>query len=141
MTTLARRAGGPVAEMLHWLETNSGFDVRDFGPSSFVRVEDFVDDGTYVLRADMPGVDPDKDLDVTIEGDLVTIRGERREEQKDKNHHEIHYGSFARSVPLPRGVRPDQVTARYNDGVLEVRIPVGTEEKEVRRVEVARDAS
>lgn len=141
MTTLARRAGGPVAEMLHWLEANSGFDVREFGTSSFVRVEDFVDEGTYVLRADMPGVDPDKDLDVTIEGDLVTIRGERREEQKDKNHHEIHYGSFARSVPLPRGVQPEQVTARYADGVLEVRIPVGTEEKEIRRVEVARDAT
>ena len=58
MTTLARRAGGPVAEMLHWLETNSGFDVRDFGPSSFVRVEDFVDEGTYVLRAEHAGRGP-----------------------------------------------------------------------------------
>jgi HSP20 family protein len=141
MTTVARRSRSPVADMLSWLESGTGFDTRSFGLAPYVKVEDYVDEGTYVLRADMPGIDPDKDVEVTIEGDIVTIHGERREEQKDKNHHEIHYGSFARSVPLPRGVRPDQVTARYADGVLEVRIPVGTEEKEVRRVEVARDAS
>lgn len=141
MTTVARRAGSPIAEMLNWLESSRGLDVRAFGLSPYVRVEDFIDDGTYVLRADMPGIDPDKDVEVTIEGDMVTIRGERREEQKDKNHHELHYGSFARSIQIPHGTKPEDVTAKYVDGVLEVRIPMATtEETAAHKIEVQREA-
>ena len=51
-----------------------------------------MDDGTYVLRAEMPGIDPDKDVSLDIEGDVLTISGERREEKKEKNRHELHYG-------------------------------------------------
>jgi HSP20 family molecular chaperone IbpA len=142
MTTVARRSRSPVAEMLSWLESGTGIDARSFGLAPYVRVEDFVDDGTYVLRADMPGIDPDKDVEVSIDGDMVTIRGERREEQKDKNHHELHYGSFARSVQLPHGTRPEEVRASYVDGVLEVRIPMATsEEPSSHKVEIKREAS
>ncbi|MGN6575307.1 MAG: Hsp20/alpha crystallin family protein [Nocardioides sp.] len=142
MTTVARRSRSPVAEMLSWLESGVGFDARSFGLAPYVKVEDFVDDGTYVLRADMPGIDPDKDVEVSIVGDMVTIRGERREEQKDKNHHELHYGSFARSVQLPHGTKPEEVSASYVDGVLEVRIPMAVpEEPSSHKVEIKREAS
>ena len=142
MTTVARRAGSPLAEMLNWLEGTRGLDTKAFGLTPYVRVEDFIDEGTYVLRADMPGVDPEKDVEVTLEGDMVTIRGERREEQKDKNHHELHYGSFARSVQLPHGTKPEDVHAKYVDGVLEVRIPMAkSEETASHKIEVHREPS
>ena len=126
MATVARR-GGPVAEMLDWLESSAGIGMRGLGLSPYVRVEDFTEDDAYVLRAELPGVDPDKDVELTIEGDLLTIRGERREEKKDKNHKEFHYGAFSRSIPLPAGVKAEDITATYTDGVLEVRVPARTE--------------
>ena len=142
MTTVARRSRSPVADMLSWLESGTGFDTRSFGLAPYVNVEDYVEEGTYVLRADMPGIDPEKDVEVTIEGDMVTIHGERREEQKDKNHHELHYGSFSRSVQLPQGTKPEEVVAKYVDGVLEVRIPMATsEEVASRKVPIQRGAS
>jgi HSP20 family molecular chaperone IbpA len=109
--------------MLDWLESNAGIGFRGLGLSPYVRVEDYREDGDYVLRAELPGIDPDKDVEVKIEGEMLTIRGERREEDKDKNHHEFHYGAFSRSVPLPGGVEPEDITAVYKDGVLEVRVP------------------
>jgi len=140
MTTVARRGGGAVADMLDWLESSTGFGMRGIGMSPYVRVEDFTEEGTYVLRAELPGVDPDKDVELKIEGDMLTIRGERREEQKDKNHHEFHYGAFSRSIPLPSGVRPEDITATYTDGVLEVRVPARTEEAVTRTIPVQRGA-
>ena len=55
------------------------------------------------------GLDPEKDLEVTVTGDTVSIRGERREEEQDKRHHEIHYGEFIRSLRLPKGSHTDDV--------------------------------
>ena len=142
MTTVARRTRSPVAEMLSWLESGTGLDTRSLGLTPYVRVEDYVEEGVYVLRADMPGIDPEKDVEVTIEGDMVTIHGERREEQKDKNHHELHYGSFSRSVQLPHGAKPEEVKASYTDGILEVSIPMATsEEGTSHKVPIQRSAS
>ena len=137
--TVARRGSGPIAEMLDWLESAAP-SFRGIGLAPYVRVEDFVDDGTYVLRAEMPGIDPDKDVEITVEEGMITIRGHRREEKKDKNHHELHYGSFARSVPLPRGVNADEVKATYIDGVLEIRVPTKGPEIEARKIPVQRSA-
>ncbi len=117
------KVANPFAEMLDWLDSGATFGLRSFGLSPYVRVEDFVEDGTYVLRAEMPGIDPDKDVTVSVEDDVLTIRGERREEEKDKHHREFHYGSFTRSITLPKGVDAAEITATYTDGVLEVRVP------------------
>lgn len=123
MTTLARRSTSPMSEILDWLDTTAPLAVRGLGLAPYVRVEDFTEDDTYVLRAEMPGIDPDKDVTLNIEDDVLTIRGERREEQKDKSHHEFHYGSFTRSIRLPHDIDPGQVKATYVDGMLEVRVP------------------
>ena len=140
MTTIARRSSSPIAEMLDWIDQGAPFGFRGLGLTPYVRVEDFMDGGTYVLRAEMPGIDPDKDVDLSIDDNVLTIRGERHEEHKDKNRHEFHYGSFARSIPLPRDVKPEQVTATYRDGVLEVRVPGATEEHKPIAVPVHREA-
>lgn len=122
MSTVARKTS-PMAEMLDWLESNAPLNLRGLGLAPYVRVEDYVEEGGYVVRAELPGIDPDQDVEVTVEGDVLTIRGERREETKDKNRREFHYGSFRRSVPLPKGTDPEKITASYTDGVLEVRVP------------------
>jgi HSP20 family protein len=138
MTTVAKRGSSPMAEMLDWLESNAPLNLRGVGLAPYVRVEDFLEEGAYVLRAELPGIDPEKDIEVSIENDLLTIRGERREETKEKNRREFHYGSFRRTVSLPKGANADQITASYTDGVLEVRVPTTAEVAPSVRIPVQR---
>ena len=138
MSTLARRSSSPMSDLLDWLDSSAPIGMRGLGLAPYVRVEDYTEDGTYVLRAEMPGIDPDKDVTLDIEGDVLTIRGERREEQRTKGHHEFHYGAFTRSVRLPRDVDPDAVQATYTDGVLEVKVPTREPDHEPKRIPVAR---
>lgn len=138
MASVVRRTSNPMAEMLDWLESNSPLNLHGVGLAPYVRVEDYLEEGAYVLRAELPGIDPAKDVEVEVEGDMLHIRGERREETKEKNHREFHYGSFRRTVSLPKGADADKITASYNDGVLEVRVPTTTEETPTMRIPVQR---
>ena len=138
MSTVAKRASTPMSDMLEWLESNSPFNVRGIGLAPYVRVEDFVEDDTFVLRAELPGIDPDKDVELHVEHDMLTISGERREEIKEKNHRELHYGSFRRTIPMPPGTKPEDVVASYEDGVLEVRVPMGGPEPPSTKIPVTR---
>jgi HSP20 family protein len=92
------------------------------------RVEEYTEDGVVVVRAELAGLDPEKDVDITMTGDSLTIHAERRREEKtdERNYHreEMRYGAFTRTLPLPVGATADDVTATYKDGVLEVRVPV-----------------
>lgn len=96
-----------------------------------IRVEEFVDGKTLVVRAEMPGVDPGKDVEITLADGYLRIRAERqeKEEHKDKGHFrsEFRYGSFSRSIPLPEDVKEEDIKASYTDGVLEVRTPLPDE--------------
>jgi len=80
----------------------------------------------FVLRADLPGV-PQKDVKVSLMGDTLTIRGERKEEKSEKSgtllRVERHSGRFERSFTLGAAVRSDGVQATYRDGVLEIHVP------------------
>lgn len=139
MTTVMRRRSNPMAEVLSWLDADVPFAFRTDG-TPLVRIEDYVEDDVYVLRAEVPGVDPEKDLQVSVAGDVLSIKGERREEEQDKRHHEIHYGEFVRTVRLPEGARTDAVEATYDDGVLMVRVPVRTDAQQTQTVPIARKA-
>ena len=96
--------------------------------SSAIRVEEVVDGNTLVVRAELPGIDPEKDVDVTVTDGVLSIRAERQEkaehQDKDSYRSEFRYGSFDRRLPLPSGVQQADVTASYKDGVLEVRAPL-----------------
>jgi HSP20 family protein len=85
-----------------------------------------------VLSFDIPGV-TEKDVQLTITGDLLTLRGERRFEREapEDNYHRVErlYGRFERSVQLPMTVQTDKVKASYRDGVLEVKLPKAEEIK------------
>lgn len=97
-------------------------------PDDVIRVEEFMDGDTLVVRAEAPGVDPDKDVDISISGGMLHIsvsRETKREHtDKDRFRSEFRYGSFARSIPLPRGTEDSDVQATYDNGVLEVRVPI-----------------
>jgi len=137
MSSLTRRTS-PMSDMLAWLESNSPVNVRGVGLTPFVRVEDFLEEGNYVLRAEIPGIDPEKDVEVTVEHDMLTIHGERREETKEKSHQEFHYGSFSRTVALPTGADASAITASYEDGVLTVSVPIPTEAPASVRIPIQR---
>jgi HSP20 family protein len=85
-----------------------------------------------VVEAALPGVKPE-DVDITVEGDTLTISGqyrsERREGEGDYLVAELHRGSFSRSVSLPKGLEPDKATADFEHGVLTLRIPRAEETK------------
>jgi HSP20 family protein len=93
-----------------------------------MNVEEFVEGDQLVVRAELPGVDPDKDVDIAIDEGALRIRAERRQEEKseDRNYRrtEIRYGSFTRTIPLPAQAKEEDVSATYKDGILEVRAPI-----------------
>ncbi len=93
----------------------------------------------FVVRADLPGM-TQKDVKVNLMGDTLTIRGERKREEAQKDDQSFHrveriHGAFERSFTFGAPVRGDGVTAQYRDGVLEVRVPKA-EEARVREIEV-----
>ena len=92
-----------------------------------------------VLEAELPGMKRE-DFDLSIENNVITLRGERRFEKQDEgdNFHRVErsYGSFSRSFTLPQTVQTDHVTAEYRNGVLRVTMPK-REEVKARRIEVA----
>jgi HSP20 family protein len=101
------------------------------------RVEDYVQDGDYVLRAELPGLDPEKDVEVSVEGRTLTIHAERHEEHKEPHHCEFRYGSLSRSVTLPEGADTEHITAGYDKGILKVTVPLPKAEAESRRIQVS----
>lgn len=111
---------------------------------SWPRVEEYRDGDTMVIRADLPGIDPERDVELTVADDVLHLRAERRErtEHKDKGGYrsEFRYGSFSRSLPLPAGCRDEDISASYRDGVLEVRVPVAghVEPPPTRKIQVTR---
>jgi HSP20 family protein len=93
----------------------------------WMRVEEIHEDDTLVIRAELPGVDPDKDVEISVSDGVLHIEG-RREESKERKEQssyrsEFHYGTFSRDLALPKGVESKQVKASYHDGILEVRVP------------------
>lgn len=97
-----------------------------------IRVEEFVTEGLYTMRAEIPGVDPDKDVEVAITDGMLKVQVERTEEKHEKVHSEFHYGKFVRTVALPLGAMEDSTTAVYTNGILEITVKLG-EPKEAGR--------
>jgi len=110
-------------DLLDWLDSPWP-GMLPFGQNPTFRIEEFTDDGKYMIRAELPGLDPQQDVDVTVDSGMLTIRAERREESKQDHHSEFRYGSLSRTVALPEGADAGKITARYDKGILEVTVPV-----------------
>ena len=122
-------------DLADWLES------RWMGPPPFLvaqafRVEEAVQDNRYVIRAELPGLDPDEDIEVTVDGRILTIHAERRKADNGPYRSEFRYGSLTRSVRLPAKIGANSVTARYEKGVLKVSVPVREIKPEGTRVPI-----
>ncbi|MGO8726334.1 MAG: AarF/UbiB family protein [Streptosporangiaceae bacterium] len=122
-------------DMVEWLESPWT------GPPPFMaaqtfRVEETVQDNRYVIRAELPGLDPEKDIEVAVDGRTLTILAERRQEDSGPYRSEFRYGSLSRSVRLPARVDAKDVTARYEKGILEVSVPVREVKPEGSRIPI-----
>jgi len=93
----------------------------------------------YNIHAELPGLEP-RDVKVEIDNDALVIQGERRFQQEEKEggmqRTERQYGLFYRSIPLPEGARVDQAKARFNNGVLEVTIPIPEQQSNRRSIPI-----
>lgn len=97
-------------------------------------VDVFREGNTLVVRSTLAGAKPE-DLDIAVNGDLLTIRGTREDKREinddDWFHQECHWGTFSRSLILPVDVVADQADATLRDGILEVRIPIRGSERHI----------
>jgi HSP20 family protein len=119
----------------------------DFVPFSFslrseethpIKIEEFMQDNELTVRAELPGVDPEKDIEVTMGDGMLTIKGERREEHKRAERSDFHYGSFIRSIALPTGTDEKSVHATYKDGILQVKVQLRPVENKMKKIEINR---
>lgn len=95
---------------------------------ALIRVDEYREDNTQVIRAELAGIDPAKDVEITVDDGMLRITAQRRVEEKseDKGYvrHELQYGSFSRALPLSDGAAESDITAGYKDGILEIRVPL-----------------
>lgn len=113
-TTMQRTGQSLVGELMSWMESMTNPDVR---------IEEYVDGDRRIVRVDLPGIDPTQDVELTVDGAILRLCGERRAEEHDEHHSEIRYGSFERVISMPPGTTPQDVSAEYVDGVLTVSMP------------------
>jgi HSP20 family protein len=101
------------------------------GGGEVLAIDEYVADGAIVVRAELPGLDPDKDVEVEVADDTLRISAERGRDDAEAGrevlHRELRRGSVRRVLPLPAGTAPSDVTASYRDGILEVRVPMAVE--------------
>jgi HSP20 family molecular chaperone IbpA len=121
----------------HGFPTIAGLaGLRSFFDGNLLRVEDEMKDGFYEVRAELPGVDPIEDIEVTVRDGQLTIKAERTQTSESNGHSEFSYGSFVRTVPLPAGADEDDINATYDRGILTVSVPLSEDHPTEKRVEV-----
>jgi HSP20 family protein len=94
--------------------------------SAFPSIETSCDGNEYLMRVDLPGIDP-KEIELTVNGDVVTLRGSREHHDKQESwdviYCELVHGDFERKLTLPPGIRTQDIKAAYIHGVVELRMP------------------
>lgn len=136
MTTLQHRDNRrQFADLLDWAESwPSLFSL----PATMrgVRIEEFTDNDKYVVRVELPGLDPAKDIKVEVANGVLTVAATRQQEEHDGARSEFHYGSLTRRVMLPEGADETAVAAKYAAGILEVTVPISAKPAEARTVPI-----
>lgn len=130
--SLAAKRPMSIADLMEdvWREPMFGLPAL-FKDTDYPAVDISEADGVVTIKAELPGLDP-KDVEITIEGDTLVLRGEKKfeDEEKKDDYHRIEraYGSFSRVVPLPGKVQEDAVKARFDKGVLTITLPRDTKD-------------
>jgi HSP20 family protein len=156
--SIIKRATGTPQPLLDWPDERFDRTFRDMFRDFFVgsavlerlaegvtkplHLEEFVEDGTCVIRAELPGIDPAKDVEITLQDGVLHLKGERTERKEEERpegyRSEFHYGGFYRAIRLPEGATEADVKASYKDGILEVRVPMATTPPTATRIAVER---
>jgi HSP20 family protein len=118
---------------------NHGLQDEDSAQTAWTPAVDIAEhDDEYLVKVELPGVNKD-DVKITLESNILTIRGEKKQEKETKkeNYHRVerNYGYFQRSFTLPTAVKSDKIDASYKDGVLMVSLPKA-EESKPKQIEV-----
>lgn len=151
--TRASRMGGPYAteslglqpepasrwpEMSRWLGgLPAGPTLHSIFGGEPIRLEDGINDGRYEIRAELPGIDAAKDVDVKARDGVLTIVAQRRENRQSNRRSEFAYGSFVRSVLLPPGANADDISVTYAAGILTVSVGMLQARPNENRIHVA----
>jgi HSP20 family protein len=138
-----RRAGWPLETVWSQDLVDSAFGdmLRNFfggegildrmGDTHLMKLEEFLDGDTCVIRAELPGIDPEKDVEISVSDGVMHLTAQREEhseeDRPDGYRSEFRYGRLARSIRLPQGAKEEDVKASYQDGILEVRVPAPRE--------------
>jgi HSP20 family protein len=108
-----------MSALMPWLELD--FPLRT---AQMIRIEDLMTEQEYKIRAELPGVDPEKDVQVSVANGILTIHAERKEERQTRHRSEFRYGMLQRSVRLPANADEETIAATYGKGILEVTVPL-----------------
>jgi HSP20 family protein len=111
--------------------------IRPMLDTRLMRLEDEMTDGRYEVRAEIPGIDPAEDVDITVRDGQLTIKAERSEKKEFDGRSEFSYCSFIRSVSLPTGADEDDIKATYDKGILTVAVGVSEPTPAEKHVQVA----
>lgn len=131
----------PWPRLVDWFDTLMPADVGLRSRYTHtIRVEEFTRNGDFVVRAELPGIDPEKDIDVMVANGSIRIQGKREERHEEEHRSEFYYGEFVRTLPLPAGADEGSVHARYEDGILEVTVKLPKKDQSTRHVPVKRVA-
>ncbi len=126
-------------EMFGGLARRSGRQGEGLADSWSPALDVLHEDGDVLVRAELPGVKPD-DVDITLSRGVLTISGQRKAEQEQQGQgyyvRERRYGSFRRSLVLPEGIDESKIDARYDNGVLEVRIAGAAAVQEPKKIQI-----
>jgi HSP20 family protein len=138
MNTITHRDLHPLADLFDWLEA----PLATLRPvtAHAIRMEAYFKDGYFIARAELPGVDPERDIEVTAADGHLTTKANREEAEAGK-HSEFRYGSCSRRIALPIEADTDHVQASYDRGILEVVVALKKQDRQsvkhvpVRRIE------
>lgn len=128
-------------DVRRWLDSLPSW----ISPFESMRMEEELRGDSFTVRAEMPGIDPDKDADIWIADGMLHIKCERSRTMRDDEtgegsfRSEFSYGSFHRAIALPKGAGVEDVKATYKGGVLEVTMPMRTNDDSVAKVEITKE--
>lgn len=110
--------------------------LRPIFERNLMRIEDEVTEDHYELRAEIPGIDPANDVQITVADGQLTVKAERSERADATARSEFSYGSFLRTVTLPAEADEDNITAGYERGILTVRVPLSQNPAGARQIAI-----
>lgn len=121
-----------LGDLTGWFDTD--FPIR---AGHMIPVEDTLSDTQYVLRAELPGLKPDKDIKVTVDNGILTVHAERQEREHVRGRSEFRYGLLQRAIRLPASADAEKITARYQHGILEVTVPLTAPQPTGRQIVIS----